>query len=70
MDGRDGLDRCRRRRVRGRRRGADDLAAGLPRDLDAAVCVVLHLPAGAESRLAEILFQGASLTRTDASMSK
>lgn len=31
------------------------LAAGLPADLDAAICVVLHLPAGSESRLAEIL---------------
>jgi two-component system chemotaxis response regulator CheB len=29
------------------------LAGGLPEDLDAAVCVVLHLPATAESRLAQ-----------------
>jgi hypothetical protein len=37
------------------------LTGGLPEDLDAAVCVVLHLPPGAESRLAEILSRSGPL---------
>lgn len=31
------------------------LAGELPADLDAAICIVLHLPPGADSRLAEII---------------
>jgi two-component system, chemotaxis family, protein-glutamate methylesterase/glutaminase len=37
------------------------LAAGLPADLDAAVCVVLHLAPGSESRLAEIVSRAGPL---------
>jgi two-component system chemotaxis response regulator CheB len=37
------------------------LAAGLPEDLDAAICVVLHLPASAESRLADIISRAGRL---------
>lgn len=36
-------------------------AAGLPQDLKAAVCAVLHLPAGARSRLAEIISRAGPL---------
>lgn len=37
------------------------LAAGLPPDLDAAICVVLHLRRGIESRLAEIISRAGPL---------
>lgn len=43
-----------------------ELARGLPADLDAAVCVVVHLPAGADSRLAEILSRAGPLRATQA----
>lgn len=42
------------------------LAGGLPEDLDAAVCVVLHLAAGVESRLAEIVSRAGPLTAVQA----
>ena len=37
------------------------LASGLPEDFDAAICIVLHLRAGAESRLAEIISRAGPL---------
>jgi two-component system chemotaxis response regulator CheB len=37
------------------------LAGGLPEDLDAAICVVLHLSAGSESRLADIISRAGPL---------
>lgn len=37
------------------------LAGGLPTDLDAAICVVLHLAAGTDSRLAEIISRAGPL---------
>ncbi|HKD94641.1 MAG TPA: chemotaxis protein CheB [Gaiellaceae bacterium] len=40
------------------------LAGGFPEDLDAAVCVVLHLAAGTESRLAEIISRAGPLPAT------
>jgi two-component system chemotaxis response regulator CheB len=42
------------------------LAGELPADLDAAVCVVLHLPAGADSRLADIISRAGPLHATQA----
>jgi two-component system chemotaxis response regulator CheB len=42
------------------------LAGLLPEDLDAAVCIVLHLPAGAESRLAEIISRAGPLPAVQA----
>jgi two-component system chemotaxis response regulator CheB len=42
------------------------LARGLPADLDAAVCVVLHLPVGAESRLAQIISRAGPLPAVQA----
>lgn len=41
-------------------------AGGLPEDLDAAVCIVLHLHAGAESRLAEIVSRAGPLPAVQA----
>jgi len=42
------------------------LAAGLPADLDAAVCIVLHLRADATSRLAEIISRAGELPASQA----
>jgi len=42
------------------------LAQGLPEDLGAAVCVVLHLHAGAESRLADIVSRAGPLPAVQA----
>jgi two-component system chemotaxis response regulator CheB len=42
------------------------LASGLPDDLEAAVCAVLHLPASAESRLAEIISRAGPLPAVQA----
>ncbi|HJQ74305.1 MAG TPA: chemotaxis protein CheB [Gaiellaceae bacterium] len=42
------------------------LAGGLPEDLDAAVCVVLHLTASAESRLADIVSRAGPLPAVQA----
>ena len=40
------------------------LAAGLPEDFDAPICVVLHLTADAESRLADIISRAGALPAT------
>ena len=42
------------------------LVAGLPEDLEAAICVVLHLPAGVESRLARIISRAGPLSAIQA----
>lgn len=42
------------------------LASGLPEDLDAAICVVLHLSASAESRLARIISRAGPLAAVQA----
>jgi two-component system, chemotaxis family, protein-glutamate methylesterase/glutaminase len=42
------------------------LASGLPEDLGAAVCIVLHLHAGAESRLADIIARAGPLPAVQA----